>query len=354
MRRIAKLIIFFVFLFLIFLYFYFRKVNYESNYQIDDFNVKEIYNKKTKKYYITIKKDDIVFSYVTLDKYSHKRNLITNIISYEKEGNFCIDVKSSLSLYPVCQKNNEIISAFLFNQDKNENILETFENINVYDYLNKTYLLWNYHNFLYLNKENEKKYEILDKDIYNLRLVYATNRYLLIPDQTNEFTFSKISVIDTLKNKKKDYNLEKEIYFDSYYLGDYKNKVYLVDRKNTQEYEINLVKGKLDKIEGKILNDNKKWENVSINKLIHQDYTFKKEDLINYELKDNTLYANIENNKIKVSNRKVRTIVKSENENVFFIADNSLYYFNLYSGEKKLLSYNEWDFNYNNMIYIFD
>ena len=75
---------------------------------------------------------------------------------------------------------------------------------------------------------------------------------------------------------------------------------------------------------------------------------------MDYELKDNNLDVLIGNTKIKITNEKVSTIVKENDYEVYYIVKDSLYYFNLFTGSEKLMSYREWEFNYHNMIYIFD
>ena len=182
----------------------------------------------------------------------------------------------------------------------------------------------------------------------------ATSRYLMIPSQENDYTFNSFYVIDAKKNKMKKYNLDREIYFDSYYLGSYKDSIYLVDKKNNQEYELNLKKGKQIKTDGKVLNEKNKWEKVNISKLVHNEYQFKSNLKMDYELKDNNLDVLIGNTKIKITNEKVSTIVKENDYEVYYIVKDSLYYFNLFTGSEKLMSYREWEFNYHNMIYIFD
>lgn len=355
MKKIIKLIIFFVLLFSLFLYFYLRPTSYELNYNIDDFKVIEKYESKDKKYYVTIKNEDYTFEYVTFDKYSRKRNLINKIEVEKIEDAYCLKPTSNLSIYPLCYQDKEYISYYALKENEdNINVLENYENINVYNFHNKTYLLWNYHNFIYLNQEKENKYEILDKDLYNLKLVMATSRYLMVPSQENDYTFNSFYVIDAKKNKMKKYNLDREIYFDSYYLGSYKNSIYLVDRKNNQEYELNLKKGKQIKTDGKVLNEKNKWEKVNISKLVHNEYQFKNNLKMNYELKDNNLYVIIGNTKIKITNENVSTIVKENDYEVYYVVKDSLYYFNLFTGSEKIMAYSEWEFNYNNMIYIFD
>ena len=127
MKKIIKLIIFFVLLFSLFLYFYLRSTNYELNYNIDDFKINEKYDKEEKKYYITIKNDDYTFEYVTFDKYTRKRNLVNKIEVEQIDDAYCLKPTSSLSLYPLCYQDKEYISYYALKENNpNVNVLENY------------------------------------------------------------------------------------------------------------------------------------------------------------------------------------------------------------------------------------
>jgi len=61
-------------------------------------------------------------------------------------------------------------------------------------------------------------------------------------------------------------------------------------------------------------------------------------------------YSN-KNNKVLIS-RNVKDVVRIKDKDIFYIKDDILYHFNNNLGEEKLLSYYEWNFNYENIIYI--
>ena len=206
MKRIVRLILIILLLFSSFLYLYLHPQNYELTYDLDNFKIKEQYDKNKKQYYFTIANDDNSFDFTINAKYTKERKLITKI-NEEKIGEaFCIKPESKVAIYPICKENNELISYYALTSQENNNILENYEKINIYDFLDKTFVLWNYHNFLYVNKKNTDTYVINKNDLYNLKLVYATNRYLLIPSQDDEFTFNKIFIIDAKKIKLKNIN----------------------------------------------------------------------------------------------------------------------------------------------------
>ncbi len=351
MKRQSSFIIVLVILFFLFLYFFWRPVSYELKYDINKYNVTEKYNKKEQLYYFTVQKGDQKYEYVLKAKYNRHRKLISQIKVTDKKAN-CLSIKSKyLKFYDLCLDGTNLTFKNHTLPEKNK-ALKTYENVTIYNLNNRKYLLWNYHNFLYLNGDDAKTISLFTKDYYNLKLSYGNNRYLFIPNQKDEYTFRDGLIIDSKNGKVTEINFDRDLYFDSYYLGSHKNNLYLVDRKNKEEYALNLKQRKLQKIAGQILK-NDKWEKVSMTKLINKDYAFTSKEFMTYVLKDDNLYAQINDQLIFITSG-VTSIIENKDYDVYFVAGDSLYYFNLYTGFTKLLSYSEWQYNTRNMIYLFD
>ena len=75
---------------------------------------------------------------------------------------------------------------------------------------------------------------------------------------------------------------------------------------------------------------------------------------MNYILVNDELYLYYwnQNNRIKVSNNKIRQIVYTNDDSVYYLVGNTLYKYNDIQGEVKLVEYGEWEFNYQNLIFI--
>lgn len=353
---ISIIIIFFVF----FLYMYFSPRSYEVKYKISKIDVFENYNEEISTYYFKFSYKNKDFEFVTQDEYTSKRKLINEIKIKEKDNILCITPKSNeITTYPLCYKENVQIDYNLTGldfKDFNKNIKLTeikYKDINVNYFNDKTYLIWDYNGFIYLNNKEKKKIEFLNKDIYNLDLVAMVNNYLLIPDYDQEHKFNKIYVIDINKGKIKEWELENEIYFDSYILGTYDKSVFLFDKKNEVEYEIRPDKQKMRKIKYKTL-VNEKWQSTTLAKLKNQ-VKFTKEHVYNFEVINNKLYLSYinGNNKELISNQKIKDIVFVNNNSVYYLVEDKLYMYNKERGEVLLMNYFEWNFNYQNMIYIY-
>ncbi len=354
MKKLAVLIITLIFVFSLFLFFYFRAHNYTDEYVVDEVKVKEIYNKEDSYYRFIFTYKDKDYELISNKKYTNKRSLVKNIDIVELDDSICLYFNTEhVDLYPICSDNKGYYSPYIddlseFKEQDNYDLIK----INTLN--NKKYLLWNYSKFIFLDSKKSMDIKLFDKDIYNLNLVYQMDEYLLVPDYNENYKFTKLNIINTNNSKTKTMDLRYEVYFDSYFLGHYKDKAYIYDIKNEQELYFDLKKNKIYKSKYQIL-VNDKWEPISNQKLKNNKMTFSQKELFNYSLENNSLYLNIidSNKKLKVSNRFISTIVKNDGLDVYYISKDTLYHFNPITKEQALLRYSEWEFNYNNMIFIF-
>ena len=363
MRKLKIFQITIIALFIIFIFFFFRATDYTKEYKVNGINIKESYNKDMKNYYFTLEYKGITLDYLTESKYKQKRNLIKEIEIIEEENDFClIPTADTIDFIPLCYQDEEIIyykniKDSLKEQipekylEKEKELKESYEDINIYnkDY---TYLLWDYDGFYYINSQETKKVSLFAKEMYNVNLITYTKDYLIIPDYDSNYTYNKFYRISLKNGDVKEYKLNKEIYFDSYYPGYEKNKLYIIDNKEELMYELNLKNGKIEKIKPKMLN-NGKWEEVGIKTLVNQNKKFQYKENYQYILKENELYLNYNNEKINTKiDSDVTSIVRIKDNNVFYLKKDTLYVFDPLTGSKKLLNYFEWNFNYENMIYV--
>ena len=93
-----------------------------------------------------------------------------------------------------------------------------------------------------LTSNNNEKINILKEEKYNNQSTYQNDRYLVIPDYDSSYYFKKIYIYDTIKNNLSNITFNYEISYNLLYLGTFKNKLYFLDLKNKNEYELNLKK----------------------------------------------------------------------------------------------------------------
>ena len=145
---------------------------------------------------------------------------------------------------------------------------------------------------------------------------------------------------------------------DSYILGKYNKSIYLVDKKNKVEYEIVPYRKRMRIVgnknkDGIIYQD--EFKNVSMNKLTSKELTFTMTNAYNYVIDNNKLYLKLYNsdNKLLINDLENIKIIDQIDDNLHYLSNDILYSYNLYSGSKKLMNYFEWNFNNDNMIFIY-
>lgn len=339
-KKLITLILVLLLMFSIFLYFLNYKHNYTLEYKINDFKIIEEY-KKDKDYYIFKVIDKDAAYKIMANNYVNKRYLVTDV----EKNNDCISLKGKVKLYDVC-KNED---GYYYNNDYEEfKEIRKYKNVSINNLGNSKVLLWNYNGFLYLSNDANKSIKLFNNDIYNINLVYQSNNILLVPDYTDKYKFEKIYLINFNSGKVSNYKLRYEVYFDSYFLGGYKDKVYLFDNKSELEYYFDVKKEDIFISKYQIL-DNNKWVSSSKEKLKNNKLSFKNNTIFSYEIKDNNLYLND-----YLVDLDVKRIIKVDNHTVYYLKDDILYSFSPYSKSEALLKYSEWNFNYNNMIFIYN
>lgn len=354
--KTSKILLFLTILFVIFLITIFKPYNYTKIYQIDDFNIVESYYKDNNYYKFFIEFNNIKYSYIISNKYMSKRKIIDNINIYNNELETCIlPVSDRVSFYPLCSKDDKIYSYNLssikdiYNYKEVNLINDNYNNIKINYLNNKNYLLYNYKGFELIN--NKKEIKLFEKDIYNLNMVYQLDNYVIIPDYNSNYYFDNFYIINIENGKTNEMPLENKISFDSVFLGDYKRNIYILDKKEEKEYKIDIDKLKIYETDFLILENNKLIKK-NYKYIVNNNITFNKTNLYKYEIINNNLYQNIDNNYIKISNLDISRIIKEDNETVYYLTNDDLYMFNNTLGEVLLLTNFEWNFNNTNMIFI--
>ena len=352
-----------ILVFLLFLIFFFSAKNYTKEYKVKEVTIKELYNKKDQAYYFTLTYNKQTLDILIKSKYKQKRTFIKDIkIVKDDDNNFCLVPTSDiLAFYPICSENNKpvsynVVSNTLKNQLDSKYFpkpkkITTYKDIEIYnqDY---TYFIWNYDGFYYLNNKKNKKIDLFNKELYTINLIGYTTDYLVVADFDSNYTFNKFYTVSLSNGSVKKYELDRDIYFDSFYPGYVKNKLYIVDNKEVAMYEFNAKNGKLEKISSKIYK-NEKWEKINIKTLIAKKESFTYKTNYNYSLENSELYLTYKDKKIKtLVADEITSIVRIVDNNIYYLKGDSLYHYSPSSGETLLLKYFEWNFNSNNMIYV--
>ncbi len=357
MKKLIILILIIVLAFSFFLFMYLRPRDYTLTYKINNYKITEKYLKEYKIYYFKIEDDIYSFDFVKNYKYSPKRELIYNL---DVDDNCLKPYIKDDDLEELCAYNNEDVSYQEINLINEETLLETKNDIKIFNYLNNIYTIWNYKGLDVLNSENYINVPLFDNDVYNNPLVAELNDLLVFPNYNETYEYKELIIFNIKTGKKSTMKLDYSISNDSYVLGTYKRSVFIVDKKNKKEYEINpyfkkmRIVGSETKM-GKIyiIDDFRK---INISELVKSNMSFEYLTPYNYQIIDGILYLSYldENLLTKVNDFEKGHIITIDNKKIYYIIDDVLYLFSPETGNIKLLQKFEWNFNYENKIFVYE
>ncbi len=352
-HKLSRFITILLLLFLLFLYFYLKSYNYRLDYKINKYNIHEEYSISDSIYKFNIKYKKNNYPFLINSKYKNARKIIKDIKILN--DNCILPISDVLSFYPLCYKDNNYYSYNLANKSdykyiEYKKINKSYNNININYLHGKNYLVYNYKSF-YLIGKNNKEIKLFNKDIYSLSLYYQFDNYLLIPNYNENYYFSKIFVINMDNGELKEIKLNNKISFESVFVGNIKNRVYLLDKKEEKEYELNINKLKIRETEIVVI-ENNKLVRKSLKELYNNDFTKKEDNPFNYKLIDNKLYSVIDDVNINISNLDNIKIIDIDKDTVYYLSNERLYMYNPLYGEVYLIENFEWNFNNTNVIFI--
>jgi hypothetical protein len=349
------------------------------------------------------------FSFKLLGNYNFHQRLIKDIKYYEDASIKCIypvfrvkNIKNDV----LCSQNNEYRyystmvgqNAALDNFVKNlysqygyiySGWFKTVEtpkkiiSLDVYknNLINKhTLVLWNYKGVKIISNEVSNEINFLLKDNYENKLGALVDNYYITPNYNTAYNFNKFHVLDITSNAKKEILLVGDISTDSYIQGIVNHKLYLFDKSNKVQYEIDPRRKNCIQIgdeENGIQYYNGKWTNISIydalnDKLftnefevpdLYKKYNFYKIDNVLGDT-DGYYYFYVKfNNKIKVYRadkqlpQYITFIFEADNisnikyidDYVYFIKDDTIYVYHDSVGLKPIIKSFELLFNKSNV-----
>ena len=367
MKKLGILILFFIISFSFFLMTYFKKRNYKLTYNIDSYKVIEEYNKKEKVYLISVTNNVDTYNYIISDKYSKSRKLVKKIKTYKDDDEKCLVINfKNKDIIPSCKRKSEQISFHLVSNKlkkkinyqkylkKVSNDKYEYKNIYVEALNNKKVLVWNYNGFYILNSKGGKDLKLTTADIYNPSTVGQIGNYIVVPDYDQGYEYNKLKVLNVNSLDVSSLKINKSLSSDSYTLGTNDESIFIYDRKYERELEIVPSKLKHRYVEPYIY-ENGKIVSKTTNYLSNNKAEFIYNTSYDYVLSDNRLYRlnKHSKNKTLITDTPVKEIIKKDNDAVYYLSGSSLFMYKDVTGEVFMLSYDELDFNYKNIIYIF-
>ncbi len=329
-KKLIIFILIIVTLFIIFLFLYNKKISYEYVYKLNKYEIKETFNKETNIFTFNVNDE---YNFSLLGNYSNKRGLITDVSMYDN----CLKLKGYLSFFNICKKED----VYYFSESTlEETKYNNYDNLKIYNLLDYTYLIWNYDGFYYINNDVNKKINLFETDVYSPSLIKQIDDYLFIPNYDEKYYFKSYYLLNMKDGKVKQINLKQEISFDIKYL-DYENgKLNIYDKKNNKIFKVKLTNGE-EKVKQKIVLTDKELAKYDVS----NKYFFINQEYLTYKLKDF---------EVKLDNFKPKSLIYENSYESIFLNDKELIYFNLKDELIKLIEYSEWQFNYENLIFIYN
>ena len=334
----------------------FSNKDYEITYKIEDYQIREQYTDNDNYYSLTINKGNNNYNFIIEGKENYKKKSINSILEFQTDSETCIILKAkNKNFNPLCYK-EEQISFHIVSKEMKEMInyrepesshIEKYHNMNIYAPLNNDIYIWNYRGFERLKEKKEIK--IFNKDIYSPSLITQVNSTLWIPNYESEYYFNSVLLLDMNSEKIENWILPETIYFDSAILGVYDDKIYIIDKHEQKEWEINIAKKEMNRVEE--MTYQRGWESTTMNKLLYQSLTFYGVNRKEFITIDGYLYEETEGNKKRLTDEKIDLIARKYSNSVYYFIKNKLYYYDDEHGSKPLVENFEWNFNKDNIIF---
>lgn len=315
MKRFVTLIfIFFLFYFGIQIAFKFTTGGYEIEYEINSdqiYAVKEIYTVNKKKeddnYYIKILSGENEFTYQIYNDLGKVERIVKDVKSYKDETYSCIFpiFKKGYQLDVTCLSNgvqyyyqsikgkDAGLDSFVSNlqeayssdllQDHAEAVIYnsnvTFYQDNIvkeHSFAAETYKGAQLLNATFASSLYESN--LFHKDIYNKKISAYVGKYYVVADYNSDYEFNQFYLVDMETLKKSTIEYHKSISLDSYVQGVVEDSLYVFDRSNKTQYEINVKTKTIVEVGNVDLKikyyQNGEWSTVSAYDAVSQNLSF--------------------------------------------------------------------------------
>ena len=356
-----------------------------------------------KSYYYEIKRDNnILFSFKILRDNPFAAKLLKDIIVYANNNLICIYplfIESQPNIDVICNDNNKIylygsvkgqdpsLDSFIANlktQGYNHDSWETTnkgpivnfnfsyykDNITEDQYIS----LWGYKGYYRITDNTNNYNELNIRNTNKPSLSFQINNYFVIPNYINNVNFNSFIINNIKEGSSEVFGFEYFISYNSFIQGIVDNKVYLIDIDNRKQYKIDIINKNIivlaESNEDTKYYNKGKWETKTMKEVIDNKLTFIYRNGIPKQLEDLQplkidniggdtdgyyyLYFN-ENNNISVyradkQNPSLLTLlfskpginrVKYIDNDIYFISNDTLYFYRDSLGLKPLIKYKD-------------
>lgn len=380
-------------------------------YKLDNFNIKEVYvqnvKNETDNYYFEITIDNSMFNFET-HKNLNRNSKVIKKVNYFKNSNYeCIfpEFRDNTFVTDVICKKEQIVyyydslkgkdpeldnfaNKLGINLDESENVLKQNGNLYIYDNIVENHYIGieDYKGIYSVNSSAiYKKINLFDKDIYNKQITAIVGKYYISADYNEKYDFHEFKIINLENYSESTIVSNESISLDSYVQGVVGNYVYIIDRSNKVQYELDVKHKTIISVgnenTGIRIYKNGVWEDGNIYEAINKDLLFTKYstnntlnskeyyrvDKVGNNLSGYYYIYKKTNNSYEVYRTPVQNTTNlnylfrtSDINNVIYLGEyvyysdkNYIKYFNEVTGVKTLAQYNDLEFNKNLKFYLY-
>ncbi len=388
---LRKKLIFFIGLLIILIFILNLTININHiKYKVDRVYVNEYKNEDN--YYIELEYNSKKFSFSLYNKNIKGNKIINHIYTYKDKNYTCV--------FPLIN-NKSVIDMMCYNKDIYNYSILSGNNNSLDDYV-KTIKEYNKNDFKddkskYLKLSDSKIYtsnkinkkisistykgiindgvliNIFNKDIYDNRLSAYISDYYIIANYNSLYEFNEFILINLKNNEKIYIKSNYDISFDSYIQGIIGSKLYLFDRDNLCQYEIDVNKKTIKLIGTNTIKYYKqgKWQSINKNKIkdellfdniisVNIDGYYKSIKYNDYYYmfkRENDIYklyrSHVNSSNVQYLFDLNTTDIKIYNNYIYYIYKNNLYYYSDDVGLRTVLSNDELMYNKTIKYYIY-
>lgn len=375
------------------------KTSHHVEYDISGYMVEEDYIKKSGKDYYLIKasKDGKEYIFNAQNEFNKNEKIIKEIISYDTDDISCATIiyTNNSSSTPLCYK-DKILHSYI-SVENEPGMSEYLKQLNKYAedkitssdesyvfayneiyknnlYKNEDIIMYNYKNIIKINGERTMTFDFSNKDVFKNEYGTLVGKYYVIPKMRNSIEFSHYLIVDLEKETVEEIDLAREVSANissqMYVNGIYNSNLYIFDKSNLVQYEINPGKGEIKVVGNKdkkgIVYKNGQEEEIGVYTLNNEKVKFTENydayKEIDYDqifltsngavyVKDGVFYKVYNNylkNPIYLFEAKNVQDIKVKEDNIYYINDQFLYRYNDY-GNVRILKREQFKYDYTNI-----
>lgn len=375
------------------------KTSHHVEYDISGYMVEEDYIKKSGKDYYLIKasKDGKEYIFNAQNEFNKNEKIIKEIISYDTDDISCATIiyTNNSSSTPLCYK-DKILHSYI-SVENEPGMSEYLKQLNKYAedkitssdesyvfayneiyknnlYKNEDIIMYNYKNIIKINGERTMTFDFSNKDVFKNEYGTLVGKYYVIPKMRNNIEFSHYLIVDLEKETVEEIDLAREVSANissqMYVNGIYNSNLYIFDKSNLVQYEINPGKGEIKVVGNKdkkgIVYKNGQEEEIGVYALNNEKVKFTENydayKEIDYDqifltsngavyVKDGVFYKVYNNylkNPIYLFEAKNVQDIKVKEDNIYYINDQFLYRYNDY-GNVRILKREQFKYDYTNI-----